>query len=563
MRGGAFRRGMAPLARRMRAAGWGGDFASVDWGAVDVMETMTDETARWQDEIAPFFLTHTKGEIYERALKSRIPALPCNTPREISEDSQLASRGFWEVVDHPELGTSITYPGVPYQLSLTPGRIGRRPPLIGEHTDEVLRELAASPEAEAESGAGGVRAPASKRALEGLKVADFTWVLAGPLTTKSLSDFGATVVKVESGKRLDLTRAATPYKDGRPGPNRSGTFRFYNSSKYSLCLDLSQARGVEVARRLVAWADVVVENFAPGVMEGMGLSYGHLREINPEIVMLSSSNQGQTGPHREHRGFGWNLGGLAGFNHLTGWPDRMGVAPNQAWTDFFSPWFGAVAILGALDYRRRTGKGQYIDLSQYEAGLSFLSVALLEHAANGREPIRQGNRDPRAAPHGAYPCRGDDRWCVLGIFTQDEWRAFSQALGDPDWVRDPRFATPEARKENESELDTLVAAWTAGLTRHEVMARLQGVGVAAGVVEDSRDLLEADPQLEHRGYFQFLDHPEMGPSSHIYWPAHLSLTPATLRCAPLLGEHTEMVCRELLGMSDGEFRGLKASGVLA
>ena len=550
----------------MREEGWSGEFAGVDWGSVDILDTLTEETARWQEEIAPFFMTHTKDEIYERALQSRIPVLPCNTPREISEDGQLAYRDFWEEVDHPEQGTSITYPGIPYHFSLTPGRISRRPPLIGEHTDEVLGELAATVWRETASWAGGARASAPKlapkMALEGIKVADFTWVLAGPLITKSLSDFGATVVKVESGKRLDITRAATPYKDGRPGPDRSGTFRFYNSSKYSLSLDLSRDQGLEVARRLVAWADVVVENFAPGVMEGMGLSYEYLREINPEIVMLSSSNQGQTGPHREHRGFGWNLGGLAGFNHLTGWPDRMGVAPNQAWTDFFSPWFGAVAILGALDYRRRTGKGQYIDLSQYEAGLSFLSVALLEYFANGREPIRQGNRDPRAAPHGAYPCRGDDRWCVMGIFMEDEWRALSQAMGNPGWVRDPKFATLEARKEHESELDPLVAAWTSGLTREEVMARLQGVGVAAGVVEDSRDLLEADPQLKHRGYFQFLDHPEMGPTSHIYWPVHLSLTPAWLRYAPLLGEHTEMVCREFLGMSDGEFQGLKAAGVL-
>ncbi|MFQ5826691.1 MAG: CaiB/BaiF CoA transferase family protein, partial [Dehalococcoidia bacterium] len=562
VQGGAFRSGMQPLSQWMRGEGWGGKFPSVDWGSVDILDTFSEETVSWQDEIAPFFLTRTKAELYERALRSRIPLLPCYTPREIREDRQLASRGFWVEVNHPEMGASIAYPGAPYKLALTPWRISRRPPLIGEHTREIIQELASPAPGEAAPAPGTRGSAASKKALEGIKVADFTWVLAGPLITKCLADFGATVVRVESGKRLDLTRATIPYKDGKPGPNRSGSFRLYNSSKYSLCLDLSQDRGLEVARRLVAWADVVVENFAPGTMEKMGLSYRHLRQIKPDIVMLSSSNQGQTGPHREHRGFGWNLGGLAGFNHVTGWPDRIGVAPNTAWTDFFAPWYATVSILGALDYRRRTGEGQYIDLSQYEAGLSFLSVALLEYAANGRERTRQGNRSPRAAPHGAYPCRGEDRWCVISVHTQEQWRAFSQAIGDPVWVRDPRFATLEARKEHEDELDVLVAAWTLGLAPEEVMAGLQRAGVAAGVVENAQDLLERDPQLTHRGYFQFLDHPDMGPSSHIYWPAHLSLTPAQLRYAPLLGEHTEMVCREILGMSDGEFQELRAVGVL-
>ncbi|MDO8636397.1 MAG: CoA transferase, partial [Dehalococcoidia bacterium] len=241
---------------------------------------------------------------------------------------------------------------------------------------------------------------------------------------------------------------------------------------------------------------------------------------------------------------------------------RVGVAPNPAWTDFYAPWFGAVALLGAMEYRGRTGKGQYIDLSQYEAGLNFLAVALLDYTANGREQMRQGNRSPHAAPHGAYPCRGEDRWCVIAVQTQEEWLAFAQAIGNPEWVKDSRFAALESRKEHEDELETLVAAWSLDFSPDEVMVKLQGVGVAAGVVEDTRDLLENDPQVKHRGYFKYLNHAEMGLVVHLDWPAHLSLTPAQLRSAPLLSEHTEMVCKDILGMSEGEYRELEATGIL-
>lgn len=560
--GSSHRSGMEPLAQWMKEEGCTGKFSSVDWESTNIPEAFNEEVATWQDEIARFFLTHTKAELNERALKSRIPLSACHTPGDILEDKQLTSRDFWVNVAHPELGTAITYPGASCKLSLTPWRISRCPPLIGEHTGEILREIASPPIKKTVAQNGAQTPVASRKALEGIKVADFSWILAGPLVTKSLADFGATVVRIESRKRVDPSRAGAPFKDGIPGVNRGGTFRFQNSSKYSMGLDLSQPKGLEVARKLVAWADVVVENFGPGTMERMGLSYRHLKEIKPDIVMLSSSNQGQTGPHREQRGFGWNLGGLAGFNHFTGWPDRVGVAPNPAWTDFYAPWFGAVALLGAMEYRRRSGKGQYIDLSQYEAGLNFLAVALLDYTANGRAQMRQGNRSPHAAPHGAYPCRGEDRWCVIAVQTQEEWLAFAQAIGYPEWVKDSKFAALESRKKHEDELETLVAAWSLNFSPDEVMVKLQGVGVAAGVVEDTRDLLENDPQVKHRGYFKYLNHAEMGMALHLDWPAHLPLTPAQLRSAPLLGEHTEMVCKEILGMSEGEFQKLQATGVL-
>lgn len=559
--GSTHRTGMQPLAQWMKEEGWTGKFTQVNWDSENTPELFTEEVESWQDEIAQFFMTHTKRELNDRALKDHIPLSSSNTPRDILEDKQLAARDYWVNVEHPELGTSIAYPGAPCKLSLTPWHISRRPPLIGEHTKDILRELASSPPGKRATEMTPQPLLTSLKALEGIKVADFGWILAGPLVTKCMADFGATVVRVESRKRLDPSRSGVPFKDGIPGVNRGGTFRFQNTSKYSMCLDLSKPEGMEVAKKLVAWSDVVVENFGPGTMDRMGLSYKRLIEINPNIIMISSSNQGQTGPHREQRGFGWNLGGMAGFNHVTGWPDRIGLAPNAAWTDFYAPWFGAIATLGALDYRRRTGKGQYIDLSQYEAGLAFLAVALLDYTVNGREQMRQGNRSPYAAPHGAYPCRGEDRWCVIAVQTEKEWLALAKAIGNPEWVKDPQFDTLKARKEHEDELDTLVATWTLSFSPEEIMAKLQGMGIAAGVVQNAQDFLDKDPQTKHRQFFQYLDHPEMGVSAHTDWPFHLSLTPSQPRYAPLMGEHTEMVCKQMLGIPDREFQELQAAGI--
>jgi benzylsuccinate CoA-transferase BbsF subunit len=400
----------------------------------------------------------------------------------------------------------------------------------------------------------------SREALEGLKVADFSWVLAGPLVTKHLADYGATVVRIESQKRLDIMRATLPYKDGRPGIDRSGYYAFYNSNKYDIALDLTHSMGKEIARKLVAWSDIVVENFAPGTMEHLGFGYGELKNIKPDIIMLRLSNQGQTGPYSRYASLGNQLNALSGFVHLTGWPDRDCLSLPLAYSDYFCPWLAVSALLAAVDYRERTGAGQMIDISQFEASLQFIGPYLLECSANGTQEQRRGNSHPYAAPHGAYRCQGDDRWCTIAVLNNIQWQSFCQAIGNPAWTRESRFATMMDRKMNEEELNKLVEMWTSERTAEDVMEIMQSHGVAAGLVKNARDIYE-DPQLKERNHLWLLDHREMGPFSHLAQPSKLSRTPARPKMpAPCLGEHTEYVCTRLLGISDDEFVRLVAAG---
>ncbi|MDO8491721.1 MAG: CoA transferase, partial [Dehalococcoidia bacterium] len=251
----------------------------------------------------------------------------------------------------------------------------------------------------------------TKQALEGVKVIDLTWVLVGPTTSMYLADYGATVVHVESSIWMDILRQGPPFKDGVVGLNRSGWFNNYNRNKLGMTLNLKHPQGVEVFKKMVAWADVVVENFAAGVMVRMGLGYQDLARIKPDIIMLSTCMQGQTGPHATHPGYGVQMASLAGISQFMGWPDREPAIIYGAYTDSIVPRFAASAIVAALDYRRRTGKGQHLDLSQFETSLSFVAPAILDYTVNEKEGQRMGNRCVYAAPHGAYPCRGHDRWC--------------------------------------------------------------------------------------------------------------------------------------------------------
>ncbi len=402
---------------------------------------------------------------------------------------------------------------------------------------------------------------AQKTPLAGIKVADFSGNATVPLATKVLGSYGAQVVKIEGRNRADLQRLSPPYKDGIAGVNRSGQFNEWNTSKLSVAVNLAHPKGVALAKRFVAWADFVVENFAGGVMERMGLGYEELKKIKPDTIMLSSCVYGQTGPYATLPGFGQHLTAASGFDHITGWPDREPIGV-QFYTDFVAPHYNTVVLLAALDYRRRTGKGQYIDMSQYESGIHFVAPLALDYFVNKRVANRMGNRCDYAAPHGAYCCRGEDRWCAITAFTDEEWASLCRIIGNPAWTIDPRFTTLPARKENEEELDRLLAEWTINYPPEEVMTLMQGAGVAAGVLETGEDLMEHDPQLRHRGYFQEIDHPEMGKYFAQGPGFQLSKSPSELRPAPSLGEHNEYALRELLGMSDEEIAELVIEEVL-
>lgn len=400
-----------------------------------------------------------------------------------------------------------------------------------------------------------------KRLLEGVKIADFTWALVGPITTKALADYGAQVIKIEGRSRPDSRRESGPFKDNISGLDRSGGSNPFSTGKLSLSLNLAHPGGVEMAKKLVAWADVVVENFAGGAMKRMGLGYEELKRVKPNIILLSSCMMGQTGPHVNLRGAGHVLTALSGFNYITGWPDR-----EPKWlgfyTDFIAPHFNVITILAALDYRRRTGNGQYVDMSQYEDSIHFLAPLVLDYTVNRRVNKRMGNRSTYAAPHNAYRCKGEDRWCAIAVFTDGEWQSFCNVIGNPACAKSHKFASLVVRKENEDELDRLVEEWTINYSAEEVMRKMQSAGVAAGVLRNAEDLLEHDPQLKERHFWHSVDHPDVG--NYIAWrsPFILSKASCEVRRAPLLGEHSEYVCKEILGMSDEEIAQLVIEGVI-
>ncbi len=400
--------------------------------------------------------------------------------------------------------------------------------------------------------------------LKGIKVVEFAAFAAGPAVGKHLADHGATVVHVESRVRPDGFRAHyPPYKDNIHGLNRSGLFSLINNDKLDITLNLKKAPdATELAKRIVAWCDVVIENFSPGTMTRLGLDYQTLQQVNKSLIMLSSSNLGQTGPHAHHAGFGSQLSSLAGFTHLTGYPDGPPQILYGPYIDYIAVAYGAVAILAALDYRRRTGKGNYIDAAQYETGLQYLAPILLDYKANGKVAQRNANRDPHAAPHGAYPCQGDDCWCVISVHSDAEWQALCSIMGNPGWSADEKFSSLAGRKNNEQELDGKIAEWTRLFTAREVMEKLQRAGVRAGVVNTMKDLYE-DPQLAHRPQWVALEHPEIGKMHYQRPPFLLGKTPPGPSTRdPLLGEHNDYFYRQLLGLSEQEYKKLVEEQVI-
>ena len=402
------------------------------------------------------------------------------------------------------------------------------------------------------------------QALEGIKVVEFAAFAAGPVVGKHLADQGATVVHIESHARPDGFRTHyPPYKDNIHGLNRSGLFALCNNDKLDITLNLKKApKATDLAKRIAAWSDVVIENFSPGTMKRLGLDYETLRTIKPDLIMLSSSNLGQSGPHAHHPGFGSQLSSLAGFTHLIGYPEGSPQMLYGPYIDYIAVAYGAVAIVAALDHRQRTGQGQHIDLAQYEAGLQYLAPILLDYKVNGKVAIRDANRNPDAAPHGAYPCIGEDSWCVISVFSETEWRSLCGAMGDPAWTKEARFATHKTRKEHEDELDRKVGDWTLQFTSREIVERLQGAGVRAAMVNKMSDLY-SDPQLTHRGQWVALEHPEIGNMHYQRPPFILGKTTAgPKRADPLLGEHNAYFYRELLGLSENEYDELVEEGVI-
>ena len=400
-------------------------------------------------------------------------------------------------------------------------------------------------------------------ALAGLKVVEFGAFAAGPAVGKHLADHGAEVVRIESRHRPDGFRTNyPPYRDNVPGPERAGMFAMTNNNKLGIALNLKTEGGRAVAARLIERADVVIENFTPGTMDRLGLGHTEMSARNPALVTLSTCNQGATGPRAQRAGFGTQLTALSGFTHLTGWADR---APALLWVpfiDYIAVAYGAAAVLAAVDQRRRTGRGCHIDLSQLETGVQLMAPVLLQLQLTGEVATRAGNRDLRAAPHGVFPCAGEERWVALSVHDDAEWVRLTEALGSPAWAADERFATAAGRLAAADELEAAVAQWTRGRTREVVVASLRAAGVHVAPVNDMADLF-SDPQLVHRRAFRPLDHAELGPHTVPAPPFALSATPDCVgSAAPLLGEHTRQVLGELLGLDAAQIDRLEAEGAL-
>jgi benzylsuccinate CoA-transferase BbsF subunit len=398
--------------------------------------------------------------------------------------------------------------------------------------------------------------------FSGLKVLELGAGAAGPVATRYFADHGATVVRIESARRPDFLRLVHFTKDNPYGLDGAPMFVLMNPNKKSVAINLSKPEGIEVVKRLVDWADVVSENFSPKAMAKWGLDYESLRERKPDLLMISSCLFGQTGPQRLYPGFGGQGSAISGFNHMAGWPDRAAVGPYGTITDSLSPRFVALLITGALLHRRRTGEGQYIDVSQIETGVYALSEMMVRFAANGEVMARAGNRDEQAAPHGVYPCRGDDRWIALAIHSDEEWRLLRREMGDPPFGQDPRFDTLAGRREHADELDAYLGRYTARHDARELMVALQEAGLEAGVLQRFDELLE-DPQLAHREHFHTLAHPHLGELPFESYGIRLAESPPEIETpGPNLGEHTEEVLVGMLGYAPDEVARLVAEEVL-
>ena len=392
-----------------------------------------------------------------------------------------------------------------------------------------------------------------KMPLSGIRFADFAWVQAGPWVGRYFANYGAQVIRVESSTRLDWSRYVPGGAETIEGKvQRGALFTNFNCDKLGITLNLKNAKGIEVAKRLISVSDVVCDNFSSGYMDRIGLGYEDLVKIKPDIIVLSMPVFGNSGPRKNFAGYGTGIQSAIGLNYISGQPNRppgisvalpdMGPNPTHA----------TVALLAALHYRNKTGEGQFIELAQFESSLGWMDTTLLNYTANGRIRKSEGNRLPHAAPHGVYPCQGEDRWCAISVFSGEEWSAFCNALGNPEWTKEDRFSTLLQRKTNEDELDRLISEWTKDKPAWEIMKQMQAKGVAAGVAETGEDLVLYDEQLIEKKHYMELDHPH----GKVYCENAVigfSETPCSVRRpGPLMGQDNEYVFQNILSMSEDE-----------
>ncbi len=526
------------------------DLAEVDWERY--LEMLGDETLSKDDanralgQMLEFIKTKTQGEIQEHAVAGKMLVAPCYTSAHLAADPQLAARDFWVEVE------GALHAGPFAKMSATPIAYRHPAPALGQHQemlDSLITDLTRPPPP---------RVPAAPRGplFEGLKVADLSWIAAGPLISKDLANLGATVIRVETEARLDTLRwipphlpHASPMSAGHPMANM-------NQSKLGLALNFTIAEAKAVIDRMIKWADVVVENYTPGTAARLGFGYEHVRALNPGAVMLSSCMRGQTGPEASHTGFGLHGACLGGFAAITGWPDRPPQVPWGAYTDFISPRYALSALGAALHHRKRTGQGQYIDLSQIEASIHFLAPLVLEYRDSGRVRTQAGLSSERAAPQGVYRTAGVERFCAVAVETDEQWDGLTMVVPELLLVDDRWCELDQANAED------ILSAWFSTRDGFEAAEELREAGVPAYVALRASDFY-ADPNLVARGFFIELEHGAIGKMTFDGPVTLFSATPARpWRAGPLVGEHTQQVMSEILGFSDDEITALAATGAL-
>jgi len=493
-------------------------------------------------------LNYEAKNFFDEFQSLRLAAAPINSPSAFLGDEQTQHRNFVTTVEHSRLGHH-DFLGDPYQFSESPWRVERGAPLLGEHQQEIGQQLARPSSWWSESAVGGSEVP-SRNPFEGIRVISFPTGIVGPALAGLLAEHGAEVISIESG------RATLSPQRGQKFQTASDLES--NRDRKRIAIDMKHPDGVALAKKLIAKSDVVVENFSARVMASWALDYPRLKEIRSDIIMASLQAFGQTGPRRDYVSFGPILMSYSGMAYLWRDPEveRPGAGCQTAFPDYVAPSYGAVAILAALHYRARTGKGQYIDISQAETAAAMIGPAYLDYLITGREPQPQGNFSAVAAPHGCYRCKGDDRWCVIAVQSQEEWVRFCELAGHREWLTDHRFSELAARIRYRQELDYWIEKWTARYTPHQVMIMLQREGIAAAVVQTAEDLYR-DPHLRERGFAREVYHPQIGWVTRAGTSVRLTENGFTPRgFSHAAGEDNEAVLGDILGMSSGEISDL-------
>jgi len=499
---------------------------------------------------------HTTEELFSLGQAMRFPWAPLCSLEDVLKSPPLEARRFFMPVNDPFSNSITLYPTLPCTFSGFPKASIKPAPLHGEHNKTFFKDEL-WPRREKIEGILPVRNNTRPKIpvqgiLSGVRVLDFTWILSGPYATRILADYGAEVIKVQSKKTAKGAET-----------NTAGYFNTWNRNKRGITLDLSHPEARRIILELTAVSDIVVENFSPRVMPNWGLSYNTLKEVKPDLIMTSISAMGQTGPWRDFVGYGPTFHALSGLTAMTSVREKAPVGLGHAYADTIIGLYTALSILAALRHRDMTGEGQYIDVSGYEAICTLMGPALLQANTKNVSTLTGNHHNIFAAPYGCYRCAGDDRWCVIAVFTEDEWRMFCNLLGNPDWTKKEMFSTLALRKENHTALDHHIESWTSLNTPETITELMQNHGIAAGIVKNAEDLAN-DPSLAARHFFVELTHPVLGKTISDRSALNLDQEQVNKwKAAPLLGEDNDYVFMELLGFPEERFRSYIKQGIIS